>query len=115
MIIYNPRTSRQDPQISPPVQFEVEVSGKAFSYSLQDRSRTLLYDMSLRAVRMQPGRNVLCLKWEVPFKRTGHRCPHEQCGQDIKLDPLDTPPRSYSELVEVIPCAPCGCFAETRV
>lgn len=61
--------------------------------------------MSLRAVRMQTDRSVLYLKWEVPFRKSGHKCPHEQCGQDIKLDSLDTPPRSYLELAEVsLPC-----------
>lgn len=62
--------------------------------------------MSLRAVRMQPDRSVLYLKWELPFRKAGHKCPHDQCGHDIKLDPLDTPPRSYLELVEVI--SPCS-------
>ena len=57
--------------------------------------------MSLRAVRMQAHDNVKCLKWELPFRKTGHKCPYDMCGQDIKLDPLDTPPRSYLELVEV--------------
>ena len=74
-------------------------------------------DMSLRSIKMQLGKSnsMLYLKWELPFRTAGHVCPHDRCGRDIKLDPLDTPPRSYSELVEVTPRAVQGRPLEERL
>ena len=41
------------------------------------------------------------LVWQLPLHKASYSCPFEGCGELVKLDPLDTPPRNFRELAEV--------------
>lgn len=50
----------------------------------------------------------MSLRWELSRTRHSQSCPFEHCGELVKYDPLDTPPRSFMELAEVRPVAGCS-------
>ena len=50
---------------------------------------------------LQDPRSMFTLKWELPVRQASYSCPHAQCGELVKQDPLDTPARNFRELAEV--------------
>jgi len=48
-----------------------------------------------------PG-NLQTLRWELPLWRASYTCPFGMCGELVRPHPLDTPPRNFRELAEVL-------------
>ncbi len=41
------------------------------------------------------------LVWQLPLHKGSYSCPFDRCGELLRTDPLDTPPRNFRELAEV--------------
>ena len=45
--------------------------------------------------------NLRTLVWQLPLHKASYTCPFERCGELVRPNPLDTPPRNFRELAEV--------------